>query len=224
MVEKKVLSEQVKEQILAAILSGEFRPGERLVESALAKRYGVSQAPVREALKSLQSMHLVQMEPYKGTVVRKFTKKDLEEFFVVRSALEGLAGRLAATNATEEDIAELQQILDDMVRAAQNGESETRFELNTRFHRKLIEASKNSLLIETAETLRLNSWSKVTGSHSRMDPENITTRHSEFIKLLKARDAEGMEACMIKHVQQSLDNFRPDGLLLYEEDETRTAP
>lgn len=218
MVAKRVLSEQVKEQVMNDILNGVLKPGERLVEASLAKKYGVSQAPVREALKSLEALHLVRIEPYKGTIVRKFTKKDIEEFFVVRSVLEGLAGRIAAKACTEADIDELEQILNAMAQAARDGNDDRRLDLNAKFHKRLIESSKNSLLIETAENLRLSSWSRVTGSHSRMDPEYIALRHRQFIDLLKARDEEGMERSMIRHVQQSLESFYMEDFPLGEED------
>lgn len=210
MVKKQVLGEQIKEAIMNDIFEGRLKPEERLVESALAKKYGVSQAPVREALKILQSLHLVETKPYTGTVVRQFTKKDMEEFFVVRSALEGLAGRLAAVNCTDDDIDELQHILDEMFQAVKDNDHERRIELNSLFHAKLIRTSKNRLLIETSENLRLHSWSRVTGGHTRMSPKRLAERHQIFIDLLKARDAEGMEQAMIKHTRQSLDYFTMD--------------
>lgn len=207
MLKKQALGEQIKEKIMDDILENRLKPGERLVESALAKKYGVSQAPVREALRALQALRLVRSEPYTGTVVRKFTRKDLEEFFVVRSAIEGLAGRLAATHCTDADVAELQRILDDMIKAQKKKDYARRMEMNTAFHSKLIAISANSLLIETAENLRASSWSKVTGTHTRMDPQQLVGRHQVFIDLLKKRDADGLEKAMVNHIRDSMEFF-----------------
>jgi DNA-binding GntR family transcriptional regulator len=214
---KKVLGEQIKEQLMETILKGELKPGDRLVEKVLARHYGVSHAPIREALKSLSVLHLVDLQPYKGAVVRKYTKEDLKEFFVVRSCLEGLAGRLAAVNCTQEDIQELQSILDVMILAAKEGNNAKRLEMNELFHKRLISASRNNLLIETTINLRLNGWSRVTGSHSQSDPEHLATRHKIFIELLKNHDAEGLEKAIIHHIEESYESFYVNTLPNYDE-------
>jgi DNA-binding GntR family transcriptional regulator len=211
-IERKVLSEQIKEQLMEAILNGELKPGDRLIEKVLARRYGVSHAPIREALKSLSALHLVDLQPYKGAVVRKYTKDDLKEFFVVRSCLEGLAGRLAAKHSTQADIEELRIILDKMILAAQERDNPKRLEMNELFHKRLIAASKNNLLIETTANLRLNGWSRVTGSHSHSDPEHLTKRHQIFLDLLQAHDEEGLEKAIANHVQESYELFYFDTL------------
>jgi DNA-binding GntR family transcriptional regulator len=215
-IEKKVLSEYIKEQIMEAILNGELKPGERLVESVLARQYGVSHAPVREAIKSLHVLRMVDLKPYKGAVIRQYTMEDMKEFFVVRSCLEGLAGRIAARCSTEEDINELQRILDEMILAAKAGDYGKRVEMNELFHKRLIAASKNKLLIETTANLRINSWSKFTGSHSRIKPEPITRRHQIFIDLLKARDAEGLEQAIKSHIRESFESLYLDSLPDYD--------
>ena len=110
--QKKVLSEQIREQLMESIVNGDIKPGTKLVENTLAKEFGVSQAPVREALKSLESLGLVLVEPYKGTTVKKFGIETMQEYFVVRSELEGLAARLACQNITEEELHELELLLE----------------------------------------------------------------------------------------------------------------
>jgi DNA-binding GntR family transcriptional regulator len=211
-IERKVLSEQIKEQLMEAILDGELKPGDRLIENVLARRYGVSHAPIREALKSLSVLRLVDLQPYKGAVVRKYTKEDLKEFFVVRSCLEGLAGRLAAACSTQADIEELQSILDKMILAAVKGDNTKRLEMNELFHKRLMAASRNNLLIETTANLRLNGWSRVSVNHSQSDPEHLAKRHQIFIDLLQARDAEGLEKAIANHVQETYESFYLDTL------------
>jgi DNA-binding GntR family transcriptional regulator len=215
-IEKKVLSEHIKEQIMEAILKGELKPGERLVENVLARQYGVSHAPVREAIKSLHTLHLVDLKPYKGAVIRQYTMEDMKEFFVVRSCLEGLAGRIAAKCSRQEDINELQEILDAMILAAKKGDEDKRIEMNELFHKRLIAASRNNLLIETTANLRLNSWSRFTGSHSRIKPEPIARRHQVFIDLLKAHNAEGLEQAVKDHIRESFESLHLDSLPDYD--------
>jgi DNA-binding GntR family transcriptional regulator len=216
-IEKKVLGEQIKEQLMEAILNKELKPGDRLVEKVLAQRYGVSHAPIREALKSLSVLHMVDLQPYKGAVVRKYTKEDLKEFFVVRSCLEGLAGRLAAEFCTQDDIEELQTILNEMILAAREGNNAKRLEMNELFHKRMISASRNNLLIETTANLRLNGWSRIIGSHSHSVPEQWAARHQIFIDLMIAHDSEGLEKAIKNHIQETCELFYVDTLPNYDE-------
>ena len=204
---KKVLSEQIKEELMESILSGELPPGQKLVENSLAQAFKVSQAPVREALKSLEALGLVSVEAYKGTTVKKFGRNEMHEYFIVRTALEGMAGRYAAENITEEEIKELEGLLDDMIQATKDGDYERRTEINQVFHQVIIEASKNSLLVNVCKTIRLGSWSRITSKHTNMDEEELATRHKEMVELLKKRDGMGMEKAIKKHIEASFKNF-----------------
>src|SRR5215212_9355633 len=92
---RQTLSEQIRDSLVSRIVSGEIAPGERLVETRLAQTYGTSQAPVREALRELESMRMVETQPRRGTFVRHFIQQTLKESYVVRAALEEAATRLA---------------------------------------------------------------------------------------------------------------------------------
>lgn len=207
MLQRKVLSEQIREKIMEEILSGELQPGERLVENTLAKKYGVSQAPVREALKGLEAQNLVVVEPFKGTTVKQIGRESLREYFVVRSVLEGFAGRLAAENITEEELEELERLLEQMIAAAESHDYERRGELNKMFHMALIEASHNSLLVNICQNVRLGSWSTITSKNTKMDPNRIATRHRKMLELLRKRDADGIEGALREHIKESFENF-----------------
>jgi DNA-binding GntR family transcriptional regulator len=95
-ISRTVLREQVKDILLQRIASGELKPGERLVETRIAQELGTSQAPVREALRDLQLLRLVESEPFRGSRVRVFGEEELIDVYPVRAALEELAARLAA--------------------------------------------------------------------------------------------------------------------------------
>ena len=92
---RSVLREQLRERILQRILDGDYAPGERIVESHLMKEYGVSQAPIREALRDLEAMRFVESEAHRGVRVRTITEKEMGEMYPVRAALEEVAGRAA---------------------------------------------------------------------------------------------------------------------------------
>jgi DNA-binding GntR family transcriptional regulator len=93
---RTVLREQIKDLVLERIVSGHYAPGERLVETRLAREFGTSQAPVREALRSLELLRFVESEPFRGARVREVSVAELIEVYPVRSALEEVAAREAA--------------------------------------------------------------------------------------------------------------------------------
>ena len=104
---RTVISEQIKDQLMEEIFQHKYKPGDRLVESALAKELNVSQTSVREALRSLVAMGFLESEPFKGITVRSLSRQDLWEVYTVRAALESLAAAQAAQRITAEQIAEL---------------------------------------------------------------------------------------------------------------------
>lgn len=205
--QKKVLSEQIREQLMESIVNGDIKPGTKLVENTLAKEFGVSQAPVREALKSLESLGLVLVEPYKGTTVKKFGIETMQEYFVVRSELEGLAARLACQNITEEELHELELLLEDMIEAAKMRDYGRRAEINRMFHNNIIAASHNSLLVNVCRMVQLGSWSRITAKYTKMDPDYMAERHREMIGYLRNREEESLENAVHKHIRESFENF-----------------
>ena len=120
-VARNVLSEQVKDRILQWILEGHLAPGSRIIETRVAKELGVSQAPVREALRDLTTLGVVEMKPYRGASVRQPSKTDLVEAMEVRGELEALAARTAATRITEECLDELRNLIGEMRALAETG-------------------------------------------------------------------------------------------------------
>ena len=97
-----LLREEIKERIVERILDGTYGPGERIVESAVAAEFGVSQAPVREALRDLEAMRFVESQPHRGARVREVSTEELVQIYPVRAALEEVAGREAAPRITDE--------------------------------------------------------------------------------------------------------------------------
>ena len=200
---KKVFSEQIKEQLMEDLLHKKYKAGDRLVESALAREFNVSQAPVREAIKSLVEMELLDFEPYKGITVRSFTVNDLSEVFMVRASLESLAARLAAEHITDKELEHLEEILDNMLEAAKNGDVVNRTAFNNEFHDAIICVSGNKLIARLSRNLRFASWSHTSGSLTSMDHIGIAKRHTLIIDSLRSRDPDRAEKVMRDHIMNS---------------------
>jgi DNA-binding GntR family transcriptional regulator len=196
-----VLSDRVKEFIVEAVLAGELKPGERIVESSMARQLGVSQAPVREAIRDLVLLGFLETEPYKGTSVRSFTPEELWETYTVRAALESLAARLAALNLTAEDATALQNILEEMLSAAHHQDRDRLLELDNRFHETILQISRNKTLYQLWKTLQFGTWSIVTYRKSSYDPVYLASRHEELLAALKTGDPEKAAHVMQHHIE-----------------------
>jgi DNA-binding GntR family transcriptional regulator len=196
-----VISEQIKEQLIEDIFYRRYKPGDKLVESTLARDLNVSQTTVREALRSLIAMGFLESEPFKGITVRSFTKQDLWEVYTVRAALESLSIRQLAVKITDEQIEELEQIVEDMVEAGARGDIPHRTMLNIEFHKTLIRESGNQLILRLFDNLQFGSYSLMTGSISKMDPVQIAARHRVLIDALRTRDPEKAAEAMRAHIE-----------------------
>src|SRR5712692_3867234 len=131
-----------------SILDGELPPGHRLRSDALVTDLDVSRTPVREALRKLEAEGLVDASR-SGLVVRQLTEEDLTEIFYLREALEGMAARLAAENATRAEIDELRALFADMAAMAARGEAAGLRELTGEFHLLVCRASHNRRLMQS---------------------------------------------------------------------------
>ena len=140
------LREQIKDVILQRILDGEYPPGAPLVETRIAQELGVSQAPVREALRDLEQLGCIVHEPFRGCSVRAFSADELLEAFPVRAALEALAARLAADRITEPELLQLAELLETMRAAARRGDAHGQSQANASFHATIVRAARNATL------------------------------------------------------------------------------
>ncbi len=208
---RTVISEQIKEQLMEEIFQHKYKPGDRLVESALAKELNVSQTSIREALRSLVAMGFLESEPFKGITVRSLSRQDLWEVYTVRAALESLAASHAAKRITDSEISELEEICEEMIEAAKAGDVHERTRLNIDFHKTLIRASGNKLILKLYDNLQFGSWSLMTGTLTTMDPIEMASRHRKLIEAIKSRDPERVSLAVRKHIENGsrsvLDTF-----------------
>ena len=196
-----VLGDQVKEYIIDAITSGEYQPGDRVVSSTLARQLGVSQAPVREAIRDLVLLGFLETEPFKGPSVRSFSPKELNEVYTVRAALESLAARLAASRLTPADVESLQSTLEKMIRAAQEQDADRMIRLDNEFHATIMRISDNSLLNQLWQTLQFGYWTIVTTRRSEYNLEELARRHEDLLAALRTGDPQKAAVAMQHHIE-----------------------
>ncbi|EAT15596.1 GntR family transcriptional regulator [Desulfuromonas acetoxidans] len=149
----QTLREKILENIRDAILKGSLKAGERVSEPDLAERYGISRTPIREAFRQLESEGYLTVVPRKGAVVTALTERDVEEFYSIKSILEGYAARLAAEKLTDKDIDRLKTINTRLAKLASAGDVKTFFRVHNEFHEQFIRASGNEKLLELIQQL-----------------------------------------------------------------------
>jgi DNA-binding GntR family transcriptional regulator len=208
---RRVLREEIREQLIDDILSGRLPPGTRIVETRLAQEFGVSQAPVREALRDLELFGFVISSPFRGTQVREISTEDLLESYPVRAALEAVAARAAATRIDAATLARLEESITAMRHAAARGDHRAHVDADFAFHQTVIKASGNRILQHVWQTMRLVTTTFVTHSmmqltHRSLD--EIGERHVPVLEALRARDPNLAETAMRRHIEEPGDWIR----------------
>ena len=192
---------QVYQILRESILTGKFRPGERLLELKLAQELRVSRSPIREALRMLEQDGLV-INMDNGTVVNPMEVEDIEEIYQCRIASEPYAGFLAALRITEEEIAELEQLVNEAEVAYDQKDSERVVELNTTFHDQIVRISGNRRLSEIVDKIRsLSILARNTELQVYSRPGDYLDEHKEIVKAFKSKDAHVVESVIRKHIE-----------------------
>ncbi|HYO89108.1 MAG TPA: GntR family transcriptional regulator [Candidatus Limnocylindrales bacterium] len=201
------LRERITELLRDAIISGEMRPGQPLIETELAAQIGVSRAPLREALQVLVQDGLVEMTPYRGTVVRKLTRTDIEELYSFRSVLEQFAIRRILQNGEQVADAEvLRAIYAAMFSAADAGDLRTINVLDRDFHDTLIDLSRHGLLHQSWRSVSLRVR-QVMANRNRYnsDLRQIANNHLPIIEAIAAGDEATALLLMERHIASAGD-------------------
>jgi DNA-binding GntR family transcriptional regulator len=203
-VSKIPLREQVKELVLERILDGTYQPGDRLVETRIAQELGTSQAPVREALRELESLRFVESEPFRGARVRAVSRAQMAEIYPVRAALEEVAGREAARRLNG-DVKALEAELEAMRRAARASDIHRQVEHDVRFHRLIVEAAGNATLLEVWSSLRIEARTIITLLTTGIDPAELVEFHVPVLEALRSGDPEQAGLVLRHHVEHFAD-------------------
>ena len=200
-------SESLTELLIDQIVKGDYPAGGKVSEPELAKRYGVSRGPLREAMMRLEAMGLVERIPHVGARIVALSREKLIEIYAVREALEGMAARLACEHITDEELAGLEALLTahqqhiEQVGGASYFHQQGDFD----FHYRVIKASRNTKLIallcdELYHLLRMYRYQSQR-SHSR--PEQALKEHRHLLGALQERDGELAEMLIRRHILKS---------------------
>lgn len=195
-----VLREQVKELILERILNGLYEPGQRLVETRIAQELGTSQAPVREALRDLELLRFVESEPFRGARVRAVSEEELAEIYPVRAAIEEVAAREAAVRL-DGKLDPLEAEVEAMHRATDAGDLHAQVKHDANFHRLIVEASGNRILVDVWNSLHIETRTVITALKTGIAGHEIAELHRPVLEALRERDAEGSGLALRRHVE-----------------------
>jgi DNA-binding GntR family transcriptional regulator len=195
---RTVLRDQVKSLLLERIVSGHYRPGDRLIETRIASELGVSQAPVREALRELELLRFVESASFRGSWVREVSDAELAEVYPIRAALDQVAGREAAKRL-EGDVSALEAEIEAMATAKDLAEQ---VEHDVRFHRLIVEASGNKRLLELWSSLQVEARTAITALRMGLTPEEAAEMHRPIVDALRRRDSRGAGRAIRSHVER----------------------
>jgi len=187
-ISRSVLSDQVKDRLLQAILDGRYPPGARIVETRVARELGTSQAPVREALRDLEALGVVETTAFRGARVRRPSADELLEAFAIRAELESLGARLAIPRLTDDDLDELAAYVEEMHRAALTGDTYAEASADAAFHGRVIELAGNATLERVWRTLEPFSRTYITIVAPGADRRRIADEHVPVLEALRRRD------------------------------------
>jgi DNA-binding GntR family transcriptional regulator len=199
---RSVLANQVKERLLEAILDGSYPPDSRIVETAIAKELGTSQAPVREALRGLEALGIVEIMPFSGARVRRLDREELLGAYIVRSTLEVLAVRLALARMTDDDVADLVSIGDRLQEAARSDDRRAVAVIDASLHERIVELSGNRTLLRVWRSLEPLSRTYITLVGPGADPQWSADLHNPILQSIRHRDAEGAVRAIEGHFEE----------------------
>ncbi len=186
-------------RLLAELREGRLNPGDRLRETELADRLGVSRTPVREAIRQLEADGIVTHVPRQGACIRTLEYAEVMELYEMRAVLEGTAARLAARAASD---IELEELIDMNQQMATLGNAPEAFILNRQFHAALLDAAKNRFLARSIHALQMALM--ILGPTTLTEPDRAAkavAEHSDVLNAIKARDGALAEVTMRAHIE-----------------------
>lgn len=196
------------DQMRTAILDGQYKPGEWMRQERIAQELGVSQMPVREALKELASEGLIEHVPYRGARVVNISANDVEDIYALRAFLESRAAGLAASQITPEELTELKQLHAEIEEYSAPEHLAKYRELNRRFHELIFTASRRDYLIRTLKLLWAAFPTMLMGNYPRTASQPLVGRdnvdlieHATIIDALKRGNADAAQKAMKEHIE-----------------------
>lgn len=202
-INRQTFRQEIREYLENAIQSGVLKAGDRILETFWAKQFGVSQAPVREAIRDLEAIGLVETKPYCGSTVRQLTEKDIIDSFSVRSCLEELAVRSSIGHLTDTDLAALHQEVDGMTEAADKNDLQDFVTHDTLFHELIVSHANNDILMRLWRQCNIRDWTNMTALAADMSIAAMAQMHVAVFEAILTRDGALAAATIREH----LDTF-----------------
>lgn len=200
-IERRPLHVELVERLRALITIGELANGQKIPESALCQRFGVSRTPLREALKILAVEGVVTLKPNHGAVVNGITPEELAQIFPVMGALEALAGEIACRMITGAELAKIRATHEAMVAHWRRGELHAYFSLNRAIHDAIVATTRNDVLISTHRSL---SWrilpARYGANHSAERWAEAVKEHEAMLAALERRDGQALALILQRHL------------------------
>lgn len=206
--DRQTLAESITGRLRQLILDGQLPPGQALRPADLAPRLGVSVMPIREALRILEAEGLVTFKPRIGARVAEIREEDVEELYLVRGALEGLAARLAATNLTDAGLAELHEAFDEMTAARAGDDFDAFSQYDREFHRRQYAAAGRPGLVKRI----LDLWDVgrriyAIAPRTRESMEPAYEAHRAILEALDCHDADAAERRTRIHTEEAAERI-----------------
>jgi DNA-binding GntR family transcriptional regulator len=200
---RKSLKDQVKKILIERIVEGTLLPGDRIKELQVAKELGTSQAPVREAIRCLETLGYIDHIPHVGAMVKNFNRRELEEAYQVREAVEvfAVAGLEEACDqeACAPLLAELDRCLDDMQTAVAQREIQLLTNADNRFHRAIVEFSGNTTMVSVWDSLKIQAQVVGTLVEAAMPLQTIYELHPPIVDALRQHRSGDAAALLTDH-------------------------
>jgi DNA-binding GntR family transcriptional regulator len=198
---KHTLRDEVTKYLREAIIKGELKPGDRIVETKLANDLGVSQAPVREAIRELQMMGLLTISNFSGCSVKKITEKDIIDEYKLRALIESFAIKIAMDYFNEEKIEELKVIYKKMIKLSSQNDFFKYWEAEIEFHKYIVYTANMSNLTRIWEMVEAAQWTTITMEYSDIPIKDIAENHLHIIELIQERNVEGAVKEIKEHIE-----------------------
>lgn len=194
---------ELSDAIFDLIVAGTYRPGEKLNEIELAERFGVSRTPVREALKTLSSSGVIAIERHKGARVVDYSPESVEAMYSARSMMEPYAARLASEHMTDDDVAALRRLADDMyVKVTEDPNLAEIAALNNAFHSAIVSHCPNPRVAEmTLGMLKPLVASRTFRVYTQSQLLRSAHHHLEIVDAMEHRDPDWVESIMRAHIR-----------------------
>jgi DNA-binding GntR family transcriptional regulator len=199
----KPLGEIVFDYLKNAIISGELKPGERLMEISIAQQLGVSRTPVREAIRKLEKEKFIEMIPRKGAYVSSTTLKDMLEVLEVRRLIEGFASELAAERMSDESLAELFRTHKAFLKALDDQDTDSMVALDNEFHDLIFMSAENSKLLEIQRSLSEQVMRyRLSYFNEFRNYDELREMHEQIYDAIEKKDAKRAGDVARQHVEK----------------------